>query len=100
MQDDDVSEQLVIHQSKMPFFRESLPFTSEVPRQLSRQQYFDFFKNEERSEDEKGKKKRGKLKVTWRRKGASREFKTATIPGGLSGLFDALPKKSSRETVD
>ena len=33
-------------QNKIPVFRETLPFTAEVPRQLSRDQYFNFFDEE------------------------------------------------------
>ena len=44
----DTSEQLAIHQSTMPAppSEEGVTFTSELPRQLSRRQYYDFFKDE------------------------------------------------------
>ena len=44
----DTSEQLAIHQSTMPAppSEEGVTFTSELPRQISRRQYFDFFKDE------------------------------------------------------
>eukprot|EP00095_Tigriopus_kingsejongensis_P007792 maker-scaffold370_size193435-snap-gene-0.40 protein:Tk07792 transcript:maker-scaffold370_size193435-snap-gene-0.40-mRNA-1 annotation:"hypothetical protein DAPPUDRAFT_320790" len=43
---DDGVEPKIIYQSKMPKFRENTPFTTEVPRQLSRDQYYNFFNNE------------------------------------------------------
>ena len=41
--EEDGVEPNIIHQSKMPHFRETAPFTTEVPRQLSREQYYHFF---------------------------------------------------------
>lgn len=42
----DGVEPKIIHQSKMPNFRENAPFTTEVPRQITRDQYYNFFNNE------------------------------------------------------
>ena len=45
----DTSEQLAIHQSTMPALpkEEGVTFASELPRQLSRRQYYDFFKDDQ-----------------------------------------------------
>ncbi len=36
-------DSFIIRQDKVPHFRESIPFTAEVPRQLTREQYFRFY---------------------------------------------------------
>ena len=65
----DTSEQLAIHQSTMPAppREEGVTFSAELPRQLSRRQYYDFFKDD----DDGGRR-------------------------GGRGLFGRLPLKSDR----
>ena len=52
MQRVDTSEQLAIHQSTMPAppKEEGVTFASELPRQLSRRQYYDFFNDDDERE--------------------------------------------------
>ena len=78
----DTSEQLAIHQSTMPAptSEEGVTFTSELPRQISRRQYYDFFKDEDDD---------GREGSDWAR----------VAPREARGLFDRLQFKTDDDFI-
>ena len=55
---DSKTKPTYIRQDKIPFFRERTEFTLEVPRPLTRDQYFNFFDEEDLWQKEKRKSRR------------------------------------------